>query len=492
MNDDAFDRLRAADPAHEAPEPAAGVLRAKVDALIGAGAPGASAGSPPPGDTGTDELARRRSRGRQPWLVAAAVAGVVAVGGGGYAAGSNGLLTASVSDSAASGEAADAAPPILLDGSGAVQGRDDGAVGAEGLEEAAPDSLTAIGREPAVGTFLYPAPSHTVFHAGAGLSDDVGELPAYMLDAQVSYTRESAEEAARELGLPGDVRQENGVWVAGADDGTGASLRLAADGRTSIWYHDAWQDAWRCGVEPGLPPDDAVLDDDAASSEEGSSSSSGMAPGGTSTDSKDGFVPPCEGDGDAGAPSSSDASDELRRLMKALEIDVDAFEFRADKAGIGTSVTAFHRIGDRRTGLQWSATVAGTGADLRIVSLSGFLAPVTELGTYPVVSEREAVQRLGDARFGATPSGVRTLGPAELSEDPDEPAPDGPPASLEPGAPISWPVRDVTITSAQLGVAQHVLADGAVVLIPAYEMTGDEGSWSVIAVSDGSLDFTGR
>ncbi|MBE1875135.1 hypothetical protein [Myceligenerans pegani] len=501
MNDDAFDRLRAADPAHDASEPAAGVLRAKVDALIGTDTPTGTAGAAPGGDpssgrAGTDELARRRPRGRQPWLVAAAVAGFVAIGGGGYAAGANGLLAAGGGDSTGGAESAtvaDAAPPITLDqgGDDAAGDSAEGLAGTESAEEVAPDVQEEVGREPAVGSFMYPAPSHTVFHAGAGLSDDAGELAAYTLDAQASFTRETAESAARALGLRGEVRQEGGAWVVGPDDGSGASLRIAADGTTSIWFNDVWPDSWRCDVvEPGLP-DDPTGDDGAAGTGQGSSGAAD--PGGATVpeggvDSKDGFAPPCLED-DAGAPSDAEARDELRRVMEALDVDVDAFDFTTDARGMGTSVTAFHRIDGRRTGLQWSATLSGA-SDTRIVSLNGFLAPVTELGTYPVVSEREAVERLGDARFGATPGDVRPLAAATGPEDGS--APTGPPASLEPGAPIAWPVRDVTITSARLGVAQHVLTDGAVVLIPAYELTGAGGTWSVVAVSEDLLDFAGR
>ncbi|MBL0888121.1 hypothetical protein [Myceligenerans indicum] len=489
MNHDAFDRLRAADPAHQVPEPAAGVLRAKVDALIGAEAP--AAGTPddgtPAGGPGADELARRRSRRRQPWLLAAAVAGIVAVGGGGYAAGSNGLLSAASDASDGSGAAtmSEAAPPITLDRADAPEGAQAPAMGAESesLQEVAPDAQDEVGREPMVGTYLYPGPSRTVFHPGASLSDDGGELAAYALDAQSSYTKETAEAAARALGVRADARQEGGAWVVGANDGTGASVRLAADGRTSLWYTDAQPDTWRCtDIEPALPQDGA---DDGL---EGQSSA------GTAPDAKEGGAPPCLGT-DTGSVPATEAIAELRRLMEALDVDVQAFDFEASPSGMGTTVAAYHRIDGRRTGLSWSATLSGTGTKTRFVSLNGFLAPVEELGTYPVVSEREAVERLGDLRFSASLGNIRPLAAASGdagTSTTDAPAPEGPPATLEPGAPLSWPVRDVTITDARLGVAQHVLDDGAVALIPAYELTGDGGAWSVVAVADDFLDFAGR
>jgi hypothetical protein len=74
----------------------------------------------------------------------------------------------------------------------------------------------------------------------------------------------------------------------------------------------------------------------------------------------------------------------------------------------------------------------------------------------------------------------------------DEPAqePTVPPAPV-PGAAISWPVQQVTLTSARLGLAQATLTNGAQVLVPAYELSDAAGStWSVIAVVDSRLDFT--
>ncbi|MFD2793639.1 hypothetical protein ACFS27_08760 [Promicromonospora vindobonensis] len=159
--DPAFDRLVAADPARRAPDPAQSVLRAKVDALIaeqtGAepGAPGSGrepAGREPAGSEQPDELAVRRHRRRTPWLVAAAVAGIVAVGGGGYLAGENGLGPEPTADRAV--ESSGDAPSLL--------GTPD---------EAGPDSEAESGVETLDRTGDLSAVTGFVFHAGAGLSD---------------------------------------------------------------------------------------------------------------------------------------------------------------------------------------------------------------------------------------------------------------------------------------------------------------------------------
>ncbi|WP_369370012.1 hypothetical protein AB1046_14495 [Promicromonospora sp. Populi] len=168
----AFDRLAAADPAKHAPDPVQGVLRAKVDALIAEPGPaghepaGPGPAKPEPAEPEQrDELAVRRHRRRTPWLVAAAVAGIVAAGGGGYLAGESGVGPASmVADTGAGTEsgpeiAAGEPPPTIL-----------GQPGEPSPEVAAEaGALQDAERSDADGELS--AATRLVFHAGAGLSD---------------------------------------------------------------------------------------------------------------------------------------------------------------------------------------------------------------------------------------------------------------------------------------------------------------------------------
>ncbi|MFI2490109.1 hypothetical protein ACH47X_24555 [Promicromonospora kroppenstedtii] len=279
--DQAFERLTAADPARRAPGPADDVLRAKVDALIaGSGGrlplPGPAASesvaAPPPGAPSVDELAVRRHRSRTPWLVAAAVAGVVAVGGGGYLLGESGsgALPAAMDSGAETG----AAPEAREDGPSVMGAPDESGAAAEGVEP-----LTAGGD--------LGSATRLVFHAGVGLTDTPGT----------------------------------------------AGVRTAAG---------------------------------------------------------------------------------------------------------------------------------------------------ENLGEYPVVSEEDAVERLGDPRFaGPAPSARQSA--------PDEDAAPSP----APGGPIAWPVEDVTIVSAELTEVRYTLPDGAVLVVPAYELADAAGSsWTVLAVDEEALDFT--
>jgi hypothetical protein len=65
------------------------------------------------------------------------------------------------------------------------------------------------------------------------------------------------------------------------------------------------------------------------------------------------------------------------------------------------------------------------------------------------------------------------------------------PATPSAGESIPWPVQTVTLTASRLGLGMTTLANGAVLLLPSYELSNAEGStWSVIAVTDDRLDFS--
>ena len=105
------------------------------------------------------------------------------------------------------------------------------------------------------------------------------------------------------------------------------------------------------------------------------------------------------------------------------------------------------------------------------------------------------MDRLGDPRFGASGGGGVMPLAAEgmraddsVSSEPTEPTV---PATPTAGSPLAWPVQEVTLVSARLGVALTTLPTGASVLVPTYELADADGvTWSVIAVVDDQLDFS--
>lgn len=464
--DTALARLRAADPAAGV-DPVGAGLRAKVDARVAedaaAGAGDGAAGDRAAGGEGRDgdELARRRGRRRTPWLAAAGVVVLAAVGVGGYALG--GAAAPGASD-AASDAAAAADAPIVLNGGGraAGAGGDDAAAGgaARGAAEDGAGASDAAGSSDASSTMpSWYSSGRALFH-GDGLSTEGGTAPAYAFDATDAATSEGAARVAKALGVEGEPRWEYG-WSVGPKDGSGPHVWLSADGSAAFSFSDPNHDPWRC------------TDAEGRVAQEGSGD-----------------------DVDCEEPGTSTVSDrEARRMvvdvMRSLDVDPDTFEIEVGEQGDGDPsrwVTAYQVVGGSRTGAQWGATVDEEG----IAWLDGFLATTVDLGEYPVISPAEAVQRLGDPRFSGAAWPVAYADEeamwAETEEDGTEPS--APPAPPTAGDAVDWPVSDVEITDARLGLAQQPQDDGSVVLVPAYELSDADGNaWSVVAVADDAMDF---
>jgi hypothetical protein len=484
--DEAFELPAAADPAAGAADPAPMVLRAKVDAQLAddAGTAGLSAASMGPAgtavlgaasqsDAGTpvpgDELAARRARRRTGWLGAAAAVALVAVGGGGYLAGAAG---AGGPDGV--GEST-AEAPIMLDAPvGAADSR-----GAEPAPGAMAATDTGMAAESADQKSSYPYGfwGRTVFHAGAGLSTSGSEAEAFGLDPAGVLSAETARRVGDTLGASGEPRQEGGSWVVGPADGSGPTVHVYADGSGSFDFYDPSRDPWSCPFPGKAEP---------GTTGEGGTDSSEILP-----------APDCPTVTPDAAPAMGDAVAALRDVMDRLGVDPAGFELEAGESYEGDPwryVTAWQVVEGQRTGLSWSASVSASG----IANLYGFLAETISLGQYPVVSEAEAVERLGDPRFGASGGMIAQAADARAAEEGDTASSDMMPApnptvppTPTPGAQVAWPVTDVTITSGRLGVAQQYMPDGAVLLLPAYELRDADGNvWPVLAVAEDVLDFT--
>lgn len=472
--DPALDRLRAADPAGDATADRGAIeaaLRERVPDAFGAEpepepATVAAAGAEPAPvvelPVVADELAARRAR-RLPLQVAAAVAGVLVVGAGGYALGA-GALGPAASSADAGSTVATALAPIELGGAPSEQ--------SESAADAAAPTLETLGSGARASADMASSGfwgGRSVFHQ-EGLPTAGGSAEAWAYDAAGVFSKETARRVADALGVEGDVREEYGSYAVGSADWTGPSVSLQPDGLASVSYNDPAKDPWGC-----------VL---ATPTEEGG--------GDTGADPADCREP------ELGAPPAADAAvDALRGTLDDLGVDLGGYEVVADEQGLDgdaprtTTVSAYEVVDGRRTGTSWSATYSGAG----LSSLYGGLAPRVALGTYDVVSPAEAVERLGDPRFASggpvawARDGVEIL--PEIGPAPEEEATPTVPPTVAEGSAFAWPVQDVTITDAQLGSAVQYQPDGAAVLVPAYELTDEDGStWSVVAVVDDRLDFS--
>lgn len=456
--DEAFDRLRAADPSAGA---TTDLDRLATTARERAGLD-AGAATAPDGAPGADgELAEVRVLGaprRRParWLqIAAAVAGVAIIGGGGYALGASG-------DGTTSGTTADAAAPAiaLQDSSGQEMAASDSSAG--GAAKMATDRA---------GSWWYGG--RTVF-TQQGLSSEAGTGTAWGFDAASVVNAETAARLAQVLGVPGEPRSEYGSWVVGSSDGSGANLTVSADALASLSYYDPARDPWASCYASAV--DTPTTEDDTAGSTE-------PAPA------------ECTPSG-AAAPAGDAAVAQARDVVADLGLDPDAWEYEA-QGDTGTPqasyVTLWQVVDGQRTGVSGNVTFVSDG----VQSLYLPLAPLVDLGTYDVVSAVEAVQRLSDPRFGAS-GGVMPLLKGPVAAEAASAEPVGP-ESTEPtvpptptaGAAIAWPVQQVTLVSSRLGVALTSLPDGSSVLVPSYELADADGStWSVVAVVDDQLDFS--
>ena len=404
----------------------------------------------------TSTAAARRRRSTRFMGVAAAVVGALVVAGVSY---SFGVSRGPFGDGPDSASAlADAAPIVLPPAGtaprltaaelqaeamgGASATRDSGTSRAGGPGAAAgPDgsaSTDAAGRTLSAPARAW-AQNRFVFHDG-GLSTTAGKAEGWTLDARTAYTAKTAARVARALSIEGDAVQQYGAWTVGASDGSSASVSVYTDG--SVWFSDPARD-----VDKGR------------------------------------------------APSASRVTGQAEAFLGSLDLDPAGFRLTLDTAQEDGSpyagVTAYQLLDGTPSGLSWSLSVTREG----VASASGSLATPVTLGRYDIVSPAQAFHRLTDPRFSASvwpsayPASVRAEEDAAPTEAPAVAAPSVPPLAT-PGQRLEWPVADVTVSEADLGLSTYYAADGAAMLLPTYQLrTSDGGAWAVIAVADDELTF---
>ena len=439
MNDDneldPVARLRAADPAADV-EPSEGFADGVVARAITEATADPTIPSAPVADL-TSERARRRPG----WLPIAAVAASIAIiGAAGYGLGASTGGATNLADGAD-------APISLQTGAsqeGAVQG-DATQAGGFGADQ----KMAAPG--PIADTMMpYPYGFGRNSFTSSGLADAEGTAPAYAYDARAASSAETVAALATGLGVDGTAELKDGSWVVGPQDGTAPYVSVSLDGTLGFSYSNPLINPWECieGADVAVP---------------------------------------CEPAGEI--PSEAAAIDALRALIESVGRDPGTFEFTSEtwEGAVTRMAQGWPVVDGQRTDQAWSLELTDAG----VSSAYGTLAPIVSLGEYDVVSEQEGFERLSDPRFGAQ----LTIMPLAMREQPAVAAaawvpPTEPPATPTEGTSISWPVNDVEIVSARLGLASQWQPDGSVLIVPAYEFTdADGGAWSVIAVADSMLDF---
>ncbi|WP_159604483.1 hypothetical protein [Agromyces humi] len=317
---------------------------------------------------------------------------------------------------------------------------------------------------------IYPGFGRSSFRS-TGLSTASGTAAGYGYDARAASNAESVGALAAALGVAGTPQLKDGAWTVGPQDGTAPSLYVGLDGTLSFSYSDPLLNPWNCAT-----------------------TDAGKGTGATDGPVEIAPVDPCEPP-TVGLPSEDAAIDALRSLIASVGRDPGAFEYTSEtwEGAVTRSAQAWPVVDGQRIDQSWSLELTDRG----IVSAYGALAELVNLGDYPVVSEQEAFERLSDPRFGAQvtamPLAIReqAVDAAEGSTaSPEWVPPTEPPATPSDGAAVAWPVNDVEIVGARLGLASQWQPDGSVLVVPAYEFTDAAGgTWSVIAVADSKLDF---
>ncbi|WP_111765723.1 hypothetical protein [Nakamurella deserti] len=450
--DAAYARLEAADPAAEANVDLAAVRR-EVDRRI-AEAP-VTAVTPPV-----------RS-GPPRWLQVAAVAATVALVGS--AAFVVGRETGGADDGV--GPAAAASTPSVPSSGGVVFDGAPAAAVAGATESSGGDMQSKLA---GWGGRLH-------FNDG-GLGTDGGAAEAFALDAAPVATPETAGRVAAALGVSGSPQILYGSWTVGPNDGSGPFVSIGANG--SLQYNDN-----------SLYLNDTSCPSSAGSAEPAPASDANGAPIG----------PACVSlPSDDGAPLTTDeAIARAQGVLSDLGVDPAGFDFSVpddQPSGDTRLVTAAPTVGAAVADRTWSLSFKGQALEYAF----GSIATVVSLGEYDVVSPAAALQRMNDPRFGVSGGMASPLADSvRFQADGSSPGADGAdpstgetavvaPSVPAAGAPLAWPVTEITITAASPELMSHYQPDGGTVLLPGYTMTDDTGgTWTVLAVADDQLDFTG-
>ncbi|MFV0253454.1 MAG: hypothetical protein ACK5H2_08965 [Beutenbergiaceae bacterium] len=265
-----------------------------------------------------------------------------------------------------------------------------------------------------------------------GLEGSDGVAQVFVLDPAVADADEATRLAAA-VGVVGDPLDEGTRWRVYGDDGS--SVQLIDDGATSFGYDDpAVAPQHRCA---GAEDVDTCLQS---------------------------------------LPVPPEPSQLAREFLQSLGVDVGELTFRVVSQADGAAVVTANAGLLAPSVATWTFGVAADG----VYSATGPLAPSVSLGDYPIVSAADAVSRLMDSRFASASAPMGTSATAAVPQE-----------LPTAGDRLSWPVTEVEITDAELGLAGYHLADGSVALLPTWRLlegaTGSE--WLVLAVAEESLEF---
>jgi hypothetical protein len=250
-----------------------------------------------------------------------------------------------------------------------------------------------------------------------------------------------AQVLARKFGIGGRPAQTmDGAWVVTGSGGPLPRVRVDA-GPMAAWSFDG-----KPGAAIVVPTPSAAAPSPTATAQPQAGGTQGLA---------------------------TAAESVTRTFLADLGVPVDELDWQVASIDGRTAVTGWQVIAGQRTSASWRMVFEPNG---QILQASGFAATDAQLPNLPVLGVVAALQRARQAAWSA-------LGPTLLAR---APLPDGARASssASPAAPV--------IDAAELSLAQFTEPDGRLLVLPAYLLTGADGStWSLVSVADEALRVVG-
>jgi hypothetical protein len=316
-----------------------------------------------------------------------------------------------------------------------------------------------------------------VYVPGEGLPDLGGSAPAYRLDP--SGDEEAVRRVAAALGLDGDPTERDGTWHVDGDP-----LMLDVDTATGAWfaYPRSSEPLTETMIDPA-PPSAAgsgVPSCEPSEACDGGAGAAGAPGAGPSVHREllaercppaDGSAPSCEVVSaqevpPVERPADLLSEDEARRialdLLDAAGTDVAGADVQVDDLLTQWAVTAEPLVGGVPSpDLAAFVTVGAAG---RVEAASGHLVGIEDLGDYPRLDTRAALDRINEGGWGygtpvPLPEPVPLPAPAteERSASGPSMAPGTPPTTLAPPAPP--PARSEPGTPPARSAAEPAPAD---------------------------------
>jgi hypothetical protein len=282
---------------------------------------------------------------------------------------------------------------------------------------------------------------------------------------------------AAALGIPGDPSAQGGdgmSWMVGPMDGSGPQVWVGGYGSMVNWsFNDP--SAYVTCAQPAPEPRPADSDSAVKGSDSGGS---GVAVGEPSPVCTEAGVPPTE----------KEAVAQAKEVLAAVGVDPDSVEWEVYRDDYSASATAWQVVNGQRTNMAWSFAYSQTG---QLQWASGFAAELVEVPAYPIVGARTAIERMKDPRWNSLLGGGPIYAARDVAVSSAAQPGTSEPVTKDGRPVISMPVSTVVIDKAELGLTQYSQPDGSVLLVPAYVLTGADGStWSVLAITEEYVDFS--